>query len=1126
MIRDPFYRQIISRLEGPLDPELFEQCAADLLRAIYPTLVPMRGGTDSGMDGAIADGEGEPFPLVTTAGKDVIGNLTRNLESYLKDGGQRRKVVSATSQALTPRRKKNLHKRAKELGFTLINVHDQDAIANLLYRDPKWCLELLNLTGDPPALSVIPRTERPLLNQELVGREADLAWLCQTDGDSLLVGQPGSGKTFLLYELAMEGVGLFVVSTDRGEIAGGIRSEQPSILIVDDASVNRELLVDLRQMREELGAEFSILASCWPGDKKAIAHTLNLSGSRIRCLDLLSRDEIVEIIKAIGLYGPNELVREIVNQAEGRPGLAVTLAHLCLQGGVRQVALGDALSGSFLKFFGPVIGDTASVILAAFSVGGDAGMPMGVVANNLGLNLLNVRQAAIRLAAGGVILDVGQQRLSVRPPALRHALVRDVFFKGATSLPIEQLLRLLAQAPDLPEAARTLMGAKARGAAVPQKLLTAVLERIHSPDLWKEFAWLGHDEAGWILRSHPEMLISIARPALQRAPEIAVPLLLEKAIGDERQLHSTPEHSLRLIGDWVAAGLPGTGEALRRRNLLLRSVISWFSKGDDTKVGFRALKFVLSPSFGDHMLDPGSGRKVTFRRGYLLMDETLAVQGLWARVLDAIKTVGITDWRPVRDTVEAWAYPGRVNANNIPSELYEAIRAFGGQMLRDVVSLAKDRPGILHWAKQTAEHLGLELEIPLDKDFETLYPLRDFHDLDDWKAAEAKQKRAARELANEWSQMDPVLVARRIAAIEQEARWADIRSWLRWTSFVCMEIAGNTDTPGGWVRAMIDADVTSDLVGPFLWKTAETGEPRWMELVADCLDRPALRSAAISLVLTLPAPPEGLLSNVLVEMEGYAPLVETLCRRNQVSEDVLNRLLQHEDAAIASAAAGGEWSADPEGTVRDSLGKDWREAVINHVIDDYWLGRALENDPLLACDWLQARLREQYPLLFVSGYERAIKAAVSALDIEARRQVLCQVPETYEMAGLVACLVGENLDLCRELLSNERLKLLHLAPLSGYPEGKWVEMAKLALDAGYSNKEVALAVYGVLGLMSVEWVGSESRMWTGWVERFDRLCSHEDERIRKVGEAGRAYAKGHLEQALAQEREEAIYGMR
>jgi len=428
MVRDPFYREIITRLKGTLDDELFEQCVADILRVIYPTLVPIRGGADSGMDGAIADGKGEPFPLVTTTGKNVIGNLTRNLKSYLKDDGKRRRVILATSQYLTPRRKRNLYKRAEELGFTLINIYDQDAVANLLYRDSRWCQELLNLTGDPPALSAIPKTERPLLNHALIGREADLVWLRQIDSDGLLVGQPGSGKTFLLYKLVLEGKGLFAVSKDRGEIAACIRTEQPSALIVDDVLVNRELLVDLQQMRRELGAKFSILASCWPGDKEVIAQTLNLSKPGIRDLGLLTRPEIVEVIEATGIRGPNDLIRELVNQAEGRPGLAVTLAHLCIQGGVREVALGDALSNSFLKFFEPVIGQTASEILASFSVGDDAGMSMEHVANALELTLLDVRHTVAKLAAGGVILDVDGQHLSVRPLALRHALVRDVFF--------------------------------------------------------------------------------------------------------------------------------------------------------------------------------------------------------------------------------------------------------------------------------------------------------------------------------------------------------------------------------------------------------------------------------------------------------------------------------------------------------------------------------------------------------------------------------------------------------------------------------------------------------------------------------------------------------------------------
>src|SRR5258708_6176944 len=109
MIRDPFYNQIIAQLEGTLDAELFERCASDLLRKIYPTLVPMPGGTDSGMDGAIADRDGEPFPLVSTTNKDVIGNFTRNLQTYVDNQRSRRKVLLATCHRLTPQKKINLY---------------------------------------------------------------------------------------------------------------------------------------------------------------------------------------------------------------------------------------------------------------------------------------------------------------------------------------------------------------------------------------------------------------------------------------------------------------------------------------------------------------------------------------------------------------------------------------------------------------------------------------------------------------------------------------------------------------------------------------------------------------------------------------------------------------------------------------------------------------------------------------------------------------------------------------------------------------------------------------------------------------------------------------------------------
>jgi len=99
MIRDPFYRDIITRLDGKLDPDLFEQCAGDILRKIYPTLVPVQGGKDTGMDGAIGDTEGFPIPLITTTKADVIGNFPENLKSYDQGVGLSHKVVLATFES-------------------------------------------------------------------------------------------------------------------------------------------------------------------------------------------------------------------------------------------------------------------------------------------------------------------------------------------------------------------------------------------------------------------------------------------------------------------------------------------------------------------------------------------------------------------------------------------------------------------------------------------------------------------------------------------------------------------------------------------------------------------------------------------------------------------------------------------------------------------------------------------------------------------------------------------------------------------------------------------------------------------------------------------------------------------
>lgn len=1116
MNRDPFFNQIIERLKNRLDPALFESCAADLLRNVYPTLVPIRGGDDAGMDGAIADTEGEPFPLVTTTAKDVIGNLTRNLKSYLDRGGTRRKVVLATSQYLSQRKRENLFDRATDLGFTLINIHDQDALAYLLYRSPEWCQELLNLAGDPSPLSVVPRTTRPQLTDTLIGRDEDLEWLRNNNGDGLLVGQPGSGKTTLLRKLVNDGDALFVISRDRGEIAAALRRQEEEItLIVDDAHIYGDVIPNLIQLRNATGAKFSILASCWPSFESQIADSLNLHTQRIHKLDLLTRDEIVAIIKSAGVLGPNDLMREIVNQAQGRPGLAVTLASLCLRGGVSDLFSGTTL----LRMLVSVLEDLAlrpraRLILASLSVGGDAGISINDVAELLRLSNAEVWETVTQLDESGVVYEFSQGYISVQPPALRHALLGDVFF-GSGSPGIENLLH---RVPNLSDTAMTLLGVKARGGQIPEDLLLDVLRLANSTTAWQEYAWRGQREATWVFNNLPERVPTMARPLLRHIPRIVIPELLQKAIGDNRPLNAYPDHPLRLLGDWVKAAHPNTGQAFFRREELLKAVRTWLHDGKDIDIGLKALEWVLSPGFEFSSTDPGAGNTVTIHFGSLPTDELLAVAGLWDEVLAIIGDVRIEHWEPIRRLIENWVYPSRSTLGRaMPEEIYGLMQEQSAGMLADIIPLVNDQPGIMQWASRIAEHLNLEIEIPVDGEFQTLYPGRE---LEDWRAAEERQAVAVRELAAQWSHENPATIVERIVFIETEAQKLDSH-YPRWTPYLCTQIAQQVKSVIPWLRALMKVEVTGDLVAPFLSKAAQSEQPGWQDIAFACLDRQNYKAATIAITLRLQDPPQELFKRVLEHLPDSSQTVETMCMRNDVSEATLSQLLKHESPAVAVAAAKGEWYADPKYEIRESLYESWRNVIVNRATEGYWLKQVFRRDPTLAYNWLETQLARSDFMFFRRDDET--KAAIDSLDATVRKEVLRLVSsDRLRSDELVAYIVGDDLDVYKMLLSSKRLRALHLAPLLGFPEGAWAQKALLALDAGHSAEKVAESVHG--GFYS--WSGNESDMWGEWVEKFEALCSHENERIQEVGVIGRHHAKARQNSALQRERNEAVFGRR
>lgn len=1115
MKHDPFFNQILSRLNGKPDPDTFEACAVDLIRLDGFAVVPILGGGDAGMDGAIADGQGEPFPLVATTSSNCIGNLTSNLNQYIDKGGKRRKVVFATSQALSPQKQRNLYQRAGELGFTLIQLYERSAIAARLYRSPVWCKELLQLTGTTSALSAIPLTRRPFLNNELIGRQEALDWLQQTTGDRLLAGEPGSGKTSLLYRLTQIQAALFVVSKDMSSIADAIREQKPQYIIVDDAHVDPDFLISLKRLRTEIGAEFDIIATCWTGDVHTIADILNLSDSHIYTLRRLTRDQIVEVIAAAGIRGVNWLVREIVTQSEGLPGLAVTLVHLCLQGSVQRIQSAAALSSTILDFYVKRVESHVQEILAAFALGGEAGMPKLVVGRELDTPLPKLRKVLAELATGGVIAEVDStgDRLKVRPSAFRHALIREIFFSGASALPISTLNNLLQQTPNMIETAQDLIHVKARGGNVPDYLLQEYLSALPTVSkVWIAYAWLGHVEAMWVLEHFQGATADIAYPTLANAPQRAISALISEAVGDDRLLNATPEHPLRRLQDWMHEAYPGSDQAVGRRRLLFERAKRWLLDMNDAATGYKAILYAMDPKFESHTSDPGSGNTITLRSAYLTAPELTELQTFWHHTLELTKVIPVPDWQPFIDVIHDWAYPYR----NYSEAAGEIMRNFAKQMGLTLAEITDQQISVIYRLRRVLRPLLSEFPVNIDPEIDILYP-QERH-TEEWRDEEGKWQKGVTDLAIQWQGRSPEINVHRIEEIETQMTDASHR-YPRLTPALAHKLAQHTNEPLQYVNAILGTNLSGDILFPFLNKAVNEAYAGWELAVETCFGERRFCGTTTEIILKLEKPPEHLLQQALYMLNQFPRLGEFLYLRNELPERILPILLQHSDASVAQAAALAEWHCDPKGTVRDWLRPAWEQAIVDNCTDDDWLGEIFKSERHLAFSWLESRIKTDE--FEVYRFDRAIAAAISGFEQSERQRLLEIIPDSYGYHDVVAQLVADDLELFSYLLASKRLEDFHLAPIAGDIDKAWCGKAKLAYRAGYSAQEIAVQTMR----SGFTWIGKESERYKGWLEKFTELHDSDDESIRTVGLAGSDICRERYQRALHREYLEDVYGI-
>jgi len=1109
MTRDPLYQKIVAGLAGRLDPELFERCAAALL-SLERNVVPIRGGRDSGMDGAVADGQGQPYPLISTTAEDLVRNLRTSLESYRKTVGARLLAIFATPRVLNAGQRQTLESAASELGFTLVQIYDGAAFADRLYRNAEWRLELLGITGAPTALSALPSTSRFQTDGPLIGRDEVCAWLTNAQGDLLLSGQPGMGKTSVLRTLVKADRGLFLVSDDMRMIADAVRDLQPEVILIDDAHLNIELLRKVAHLRQELEAAFRIAADCWPADCDSLVSLLDLEPSQYLQLEPLTRDQMVEVVKALGIAGPNALIRELVTQADGKPGLAVTLCRACLRRGIQRIVSGEELVHEITRVLGQSERSKLA-ILAAFSCGGSAGMDAEAVVQYWGIDMPRLYDALKLCTHCGVLEQVRDYRYAVHPAPLRSALIREVFFSGTVSIPCQSLLA----APDHDQMVQTLIGAAGRGAHVSSAMIESFLVRCRSEESWQSYAHLGKAQTEWVLASHPQRLNAIAPAALRWCPEAAIPKLLSQAAADDRPTNAHTDHPLRKIESWVKEPHSYPPAPDERRLSLAKAAIGWIESGGDQKTGLRAVGLALETGFEYVESDPGSGFSFTLRGGVLSRDKLTAIrQNVWPEVLVFLRAHEVQDWDPILLGLEQWVYPGRGN-QGMPREIHDLILSYGKEIIIELASFPHLPVGVRSRMAEVSRRLGIEVAVDLDPEFAVLFPARDYTD---WRAAEERQDSDVQRLCMATALRDPADVAHMLARFEREAQRAGIK-WPRWTPRFCGYLAESVDDPVLWGRAFAASMLPGECVYPFLRAARDRSSPEWASFARSCLDNEILQWAVILVVLTTTTSPKDLVDEVLGKLEGFSSILESACVRGEVPEPYLRRLLRHDDHAIVAAAASGEWHSDPVGSARKSLRSLWRNAVVRCVDDHYSLSDFFRKDSLLAFRWLKRRIESRDEEYYFRCDDH-VEVAASVLTETQRRKLLSVLPQAFWARDIAKILVAKSVVLYRVLLADKDLRGIHLGPLAFLPDAEWREMALAALESGHEAMEVAGAAYG--GVAS--WSGPESAMWAEWVSAFTPMLTDSDVRVRDVAANGIALAKARMESALREERTEAVKG--
>lgn len=1167
--------RIITALDAGVDPGTFECCAVALMMKAYKNVVPVEGGSDGGRDadiyGPIAgDPDSRGRILVTTG--DSLDNLKsshKTWQGFWESGEPFRvdQLVIVTSNPLSDAKRRNILKYCRDHELPIPTFYTRQWLVEELRKDDEWRAELTGVRGRLEAIVATP--SEAVSDHRLVGRDDDLDYLHTAVAlakDVCLIGLPGVGKTRLLAELTEEVH--FVEPLAREFLTDDLVASDPRVVVLDDAHLQLPLLEELVRIRGREQLRFRVIAASWPGSEGNVEALL--ADPTPVDLDRLARPELDELVQQLGVHGVRARA-VVLNQSDGRPGWAVLLSRLVVDGDGEALSTGQPLLDQVSSLTHSISGSAALAdALACIAALGTASLEdLELVADLTDVRYADLIEWLEATAQGGLVERTREQWTVLGP--LGTLTVASTFFGErkrrrwatlATRFPHDHrldqtILEVASTAPSTE--VRELADAWFAHAAAdaPDADMLALVE------LYGQIDEHTADKAAALARRvigghrEPEILyggiaydpIGVAAESVLRASfrrtctREATHGLLDLAIGDDRPRHQHPEHPMRVIQEIAQYLDPDVGPLDVLRERILTHALDWFDEApSDVRwcVLAEAARYIFDPDLEGNWTGPGSHLTLTMARGRMSPGAMAALLVLWqeidARVRsDAGAHLTLAGVVHLCEIFRVWSSlaAGEGSGAEDSNESGGAVGVEGATLVLGTLASLVDRfPAVpiavnrqlelvAVWSRGAAPFVDLPI---VDDRLARFLGVRD-HD-DEIEAWMLQRNTERTSLALELAGLGATEGVAEYRRLQREASLLDGSSE---GALLAGHLADAVSDAADWLRVAV-AEQIPELVGAMLPR-ARSGGLEVADVVGTALEVPTLRASVLRVFLYEEGELDSLARSVIDELgDGDVAMIGELWVR-EPGTPMLRELLVHPRPDVRTLAAvtfrvGLDYGPDLPNDLRPA----WRAALAgadpSHVSQHArWrlqkmLKYAVVSDPALCADWFIANAATMRAAVRAGRVAESISQILRDLPREEKQRVCTSLSkDNLSASGFAAEFLATDESLVDELLSNGFIDVnTLLGAMSGYRDYTVEGLAPALVQAGVSPERIADRA-----LSSRRWTGSEAASIRKDLRFFSALREQRPE-LAEVCAAAASRLERELERATVEENQERLLG--